>query len=36
MSEADLIALFLAWRDVIDSTPFAHEASWPACVDGAR
>lgn len=28
MSDADLIAAFLAWREEIDSTPFAYEHLW--------
>ncbi len=28
MSDSDLIALFVAWRQDIDSAPFSHEAEW--------
>lgn len=30
MTDADLIAAFVAWRDDIDSEPFAHESEWTA------
>lgn len=28
MTDADLIAAFLAWQQDIDSEPFSHEAKW--------
>ncbi len=27
---AQLMALFVAWRDELDSEPFAHETEWTA------